>query len=38
LYEDPETFTGLAARYIAFVREPGGYNYPFECFAGYLVP
>jgi hypothetical protein len=38
LYEDPETFAGLAARYIAFVREPGGYNYPFECFAGYLVP
>lgn len=38
LYEDPETFEGLAARYIAFIREPGGYIYPFECFAGYLAP
>jgi hypothetical protein len=38
LYEDPETFEGLAARYIAFTREPGGYIYPFECFAGYLAP
>ena len=38
VYEDPETFAGLAARYIAFVREPGGFIYPFECFAGYLAP
>jgi len=38
VYEDEETFEGLAARYIAFVREPGGFIYPFECFAGYLVP
>ena len=38
LYEDPETFAGLAARYIAFVREPGGFVYPFECYAGYLAP
>lgn len=38
VYEDPDTFEGLAARYIAFVREPGGFIYPFECFAGYLAP
>lgn len=38
LYEDAETFEGLAARYIAFVREPGGYIYPYECFANYLAP
>jgi hypothetical protein len=38
LYEDPDTFEGLAARYVAFTREPGGYIYPFECFAGYLAP
>jgi hypothetical protein len=38
VYEDAETFTGLAARYVAFTREPGGYIYPFECFAGYLAP
>jgi len=37
LYEDPETFAGLAARYIAFVRD-SGYIYPFECVAGYLAP
>src|SRR5688500_6917523 len=29
VYEDAETFEGLAARYIAFVREPSGYIYPF---------
>jgi hypothetical protein len=38
VYEDAETFAGLAARYVAFTREPGGYIYPFECFAGYLAP
>lgn len=38
LYEDPETFEGLAARYIAFVREPDGYIYPFECNGAYLAP
>lgn len=38
LYEDPETFAGLAARYVAFTREPGGFIYPFECVAGYLAP
>jgi hypothetical protein len=38
LYEDEETFEGLAARYVAFTREPGGFIYPFECFAGYLAP
>jgi hypothetical protein len=38
VYEDAETFEGLAARYVAFVREPGGFIYPFECFAEYLAP
>jgi hypothetical protein len=38
VYEDADTFEGLAARYIAFVREPGGFIYPFECFANYLTP
>jgi hypothetical protein len=38
VYEDADTFEGLAARYVAFVREPGGYIYPFECFANYLAP
>jgi hypothetical protein len=36
-YDDPATFDGLAARYIAFTRSPGQYVYPFECDAGYLV-
>jgi hypothetical protein len=35
LYEDPETFEGLAARYVAWTRVPGEYVYPYECDAGY---
>lgn len=35
LYEDPEVFEGLAARYIAFTRVPGEYVYPYECDASY---
>lgn len=31
LYEDPDVFTGLAARYMAWSREPGGYLYPYDC-------
>jgi hypothetical protein len=35
-YEDPATFEGRAARYIAFARGPeDGYVYPFECDPGY---
>ena len=37
LYDDPETFEGLAARYIAFTRNPGQYIYPFSCNPDYLV-
>jgi hypothetical protein len=35
LYEDPETFDGLAARYMAFTRVPGEHVYPYECDASY---
>ena len=37
VYTDPETFEGLASRYMAFTRAPGQYVYPFECDPGYLV-
>jgi hypothetical protein len=37
VYEDPETFEGLASRYMAFTRTPGEYVYPFECDPGYLL-
>ena len=30
LYEDPDPFEGLAARYMAFIRKPGAYVYPYE--------
>jgi len=29
--EDPEVFTGLAARYMAWRKVPGQYVYPYEC-------
>lgn len=29
--EDPEVFTGLAARYMAWRKVPGEYVYPYEC-------
>jgi hypothetical protein len=35
LYEDPETFVGLAARYMAWTRRPGDFVYPYECDASY---
>jgi hypothetical protein len=35
LYEDPETFEGLAARYMAWTRVAGEYVYPYECDASY---
>jgi hypothetical protein len=35
LYEDPGTFDGLAARYMAWTRRPGEYVYPYECDASY---
>lgn len=31
IYEDPEVFTGKAARYMAWNREPGGNVLPYEC-------
>lgn len=31
VYEDPEVFTGKAARYMAWNREPGGHVLPYEC-------
>jgi hypothetical protein len=32
VYEDPESFVGRAARYMAFAKEPsGGYVFPYEC-------
>jgi hypothetical protein len=30
-YEDPETFQGIAARYMAWNRVPGEYVYPYDC-------
>jgi hypothetical protein len=35
LYEDPEAFEGLAARYMAWTRVAGEYVYPYECDASY---
>ncbi|HLF23211.1 MAG TPA: hypothetical protein VI565_04745 [Burkholderiales bacterium] len=35
LYEDPDVFDGLAARYVAWTRVPGEYVYPYECDASY---
>ena len=38
LYEDPATFEGRAARYMAFARGPDdGYVYPFDCDPGYAT-
>lgn len=31
LYEDPETFTGMAARYMAWGKRDGEYVYPYDC-------
>ncbi|HEX5420893.1 MAG TPA: hypothetical protein VFY39_12910 [Gammaproteobacteria bacterium] len=35
LYEDPETFQGKAARYMAWTRDPDGVIYPYECDPSY---
>jgi hypothetical protein len=35
LYEDPATFAGSAARYMAWTRRPGEFVYPYECDASY---
>jgi hypothetical protein len=35
LYDDPETFEGKAARYMAWTRDPGGVIYPYECDPSY---
>lgn len=35
VYEDPEVFDGLAARYMAWRRVPGEYVYPYECDPSY---
>jgi len=31
MYEDPEVFSGMAARYMAFRKQAGEYVYPYEC-------
>jgi hypothetical protein len=35
VYDDPEVFTGLAARYMAWRLVPGEYIYPYECDPSY---
>lgn len=35
LYEDPDTFEGLAARYMAWTCMPGEYVYPYGCDPSY---
>lgn len=35
VYEDAETFEGLAARYMAWTRVPGEYVYPYDCDPSY---
>ena len=35
LYEDSETFAGLAARYMAWTQRPGEYIFPYECDSSY---
>jgi hypothetical protein len=35
VYEDPDTFTGLAARYMAWSRQPGEYVFPYDCDPSY---
>ena len=35
LYEDPGTFAGLAARYMAWTRRPGEYVFPYDCDPSY---
>jgi hypothetical protein len=35
MYEDPETFEGIAARYMAWTRKPGEFVFPYECDPSY---
>jgi hypothetical protein len=35
VYEDPEVFDGIAARYVAWTRVPGEHVYPYECDPSY---
>jgi hypothetical protein len=35
IYDDPQTFDGRAARYMAWTRRPGEYVFPYECDPGY---
>ena len=35
VYEDPETFAGVAARYMAWTRKPGEFVFPYECDSSY---
>jgi hypothetical protein len=35
VYEDPETFDGVAARYMAWTRKPGEFVFPYECDSSY---
>jgi hypothetical protein len=35
VYEDPETFEGVAARYMAWTRKPGDFVFPYECDPSY---
>jgi hypothetical protein len=35
VYEDPETFEGAAARYMAWTRKPGEFVFPYECDPSY---
>jgi hypothetical protein len=35
LYEDPDTFEGRAARYMAWTRDSAGVIYPYECDPSY---
>lgn len=35
VYDDPDVFSGLAARYMAWRRDPKGYIYPYDCDPSY---
>jgi hypothetical protein len=35
VYDDPETFEGTAARYMAWTRKPGEFVFPYECDPSY---
>ena len=35
VYEDPDVFEGLAARYMAWTRRPGEFVFPYECDPSY---